>query len=294
MIKIFLYLSITLLIFGSANGSTELCRTVPLDENRTHWDQLIERCTEVFGRGKGDEITMYRLGYAFEKTGDYKSAVKWLKKSASLGYPAAYRELAGMVLKGEGVKRDPDLALMLYLVAIRPDNKESLNASKEGGQNDAVKVIQELQSRVTQWPLLELSQKNSRHVSVHLGYAYLTGSYEAEKSEGKAFYWFMRAGEKNDRYAKIQLAELCLKGIGTKEECERVFDWNLELAHQDDPEAQYLIGLRYYKGVGVSKDEERALWWLTHSADQNNSDAEHMVRMIKRQRGEQNKKKKSQ
>ena len=291
MIKVLLSLGIIFLHFGWADDSAHSCKTVPLDENKTHLEQLIESCTGAFGMGRGDKITMYRLGYAFEKKGDYKSALKWLKKSALLGYPAAYRELALMVEKGEGVKKDPDLALMLYLVATRPDHKK---ISKEGGKNDTIKVIPELQSRVTQWPLLELSQTNSRHVFVHLGYAYLAGSYEAEKSEGKAFYWLMRAGEKNDHYAKIQLAKLCLEGVGTKEECEQVFDWNLELAHQDDPQAQYLIGLRYYKGVGVSKDEERALWWLAHSADQNNSDAEHMVRMIKRQRDEQNKKKKSQ
>lgn len=275
-------MGILFLHFGWAEDSVQSCKTIPLDENRTHLEQLIERCTEAFGAGSGDKITMYRLGYAFEKTGDYKSALKWLKKSASLGYPAAYRDLASMVLRGEGVKSDPDLALMLYLVAIRPDNKE---VSKEGG-NDAINVIPELQSRVTQWPLLELSEKENRHVFVHLGYAYLTGSYEAGKSEGKAFYWFMRAGEKNDRYAKIQLAKLCLKGIGTKEECEQVFDWNLELAHQDDPLAQYLLGMRYYKGIGVPKEEERALWWFSHSADQNNSEAKAMLETIHRQKSE--------
>jgi TPR repeat protein len=183
---------------------------------------------------------------------------------------------------------------MLYLVAIRPDNERYLKTSEEGNKNDAIKLIPELQSSVTQWPLLELSQKNSRHVFVHLGYAYLTGSYGVGKSEGKAFYWFMQAAEKNDSYAKTELAKLCLAGIGLKEECEKVFDWNLELAHQSDPRAQYLTGVRYHKGVGVAKDEERALWWLTHSADQNNSDARNMLKLIQSPNDKESSEKKSQ
>ena len=293
MVKTFLFSGMLFLVFASANNVTN-CKTVPLDENRTHLEQLIDSCTEAFRRGRGDKVTVYRLGYAFEKTGDYGSAVKWLKKSALLGYPLAYRDLARMVEKGEGVKKDPDLALMLYLVAIRPDNIKYLNTSGDNNISSVTKVIPEFQSRVTEWPLLELSQKNSRHVFVHLGYAYLTGNYGTRKSEGKAFYWFMRAAEKKDSYAKTELAKLCLAGIGTKEECEQVFDWNLELAHEDDPQAQYLTGVRYYKGVGVAKDEERALWWLTHSADQNNSNAKNLLRLIQSHGDKGSSEKKSQ
>jgi TPR repeat protein len=294
MFKIFLYPCIVFSVFGWANSSAHSCKAVPLDENKTHLEQLINSCAEALKRGGEDAVTTYRLGYAFEKRGDYQSAVKWLKKSALLGSPLAYRDLAGMVERGEGVKRDPDLALMLYLIAIRPDNERYLKTSEEGNKNDAIKVIPELQSRVTQWPLLELSQKNSRHVFVHLGYAYPTGSYDVGKSEGKAFYWFMQAAEKNDSYAKTELAKLCLAGIGLKEECEKVFDWNLELAHQSEPRAQYLTGVRYHKGVGVAKDEERALWWLTHSADQNNSDARNMLKLIQSPNDKESSEKKSQ
>jgi len=141
MFKIFLYLGIVFSVFGWANSSVQSCKAVPLDENKTDLEQLIDSCTEALKRGGEDAVTTHRLGYAFEKKGDYQSAVKWLKKSALLGSPLAYRDLAGMVERGEGVKRDPDLALMLYLVAIRPDNERYLKTSEEGNKNDAIKVF---------------------------------------------------------------------------------------------------------------------------------------------------------
>ena len=284
LLKSFLYLSLPLLLLGAAGETLPRCEKAAPDANMTDLKQLIKSCTDAFEKGSGDEMTSYRIGYALEKTADYPSALKWLKRSARSGYPGAYRELALMVEKGEGVKRDRDLALMLYLVAIRPDNRRYFDPSDGERKGDIFEEIPELQSRVSVWPLLELSQQNNPLVFVHLGYAYLNGKYGAEVSEGKAFYWLMRAAEKGDRYARIELAKLCLGGIGLKEECEQVFDWNLKLAHEGDSQAQYLTGMRYYRAVGVPKDEERARWWFSHSAERNDSDAGAMLRVIDREK----------
>lgn len=238
-------------------------------------------CSREFSLSSGrSAMALYRLGYNCEQNGNYDAAYRWFRKSAGLGYPPAYRELALMVVSGQGVKEDKDLAFRLYLRATRPDNEHFFYDSGTGTRSYTTDELLKLRSRMSIGSLLEEARHKNSDVWIHLGDAYLHGRYGVKKEREKAFYWFHKAAGSGDRYGLIQLTKLCLGGVGTGRECQKAFIQNRELAERGDPEAQYLTGVRYYKEKRGGSYDAEAIKWFKRSADQNNSDAKYMLLMI--------------
>jgi len=265
-----------------AGNGADTCESLEIDQNKSSVAKVIELCSKEVAASKKNAVAMYRLGLAYEKMGDYRSAYRWYMKSARLGYPKAYRELAMMVVFGQGVKRDENLAFRLYLRATRPDNEKYFYDEETHTRSYSAEELLKLHSRVSVGSLLEEAGRKNPDAYVHLGDAYLNGKYGAKKEKSKAFYWFLKGAKRKDAYATIQLTKLCLDGTGRAEECAQAFDWNRKLAEKGDAEAQYLTGVRFYKGQGVAKSDEEAVKWFEKSAEQKNKDAEYMLVMIYR------------
>ena len=89
-----------------------------------------------------DRGAAYRLGLALldgvTAKRDTKKALEWLKKSAKLGEPRAYRELGFLYDRGEaGLKKSPRLAARYYLRAARqnlPDAQYNIGVMYENGE----------------------------------------------------------------------------------------------------------------------------------------------------------------
>ena len=89
-----------------------------------------------------DRGAAYRLGLALLDGVTVKRAPKkaleWLKKSAKLGEPRAYRELGFLYDRGEaGLKKSPRLAAKYYLMAARhnlPDAQYNIGVMYENGE----------------------------------------------------------------------------------------------------------------------------------------------------------------
>ena len=265
-----------------ASYVTEVCRTIQIDDNRSRAEQAIRVCRREIATSGASEFTAYQLGLAYEKTGAYRSAYQWLMKSARMGYPKAYRELAMMVEYGLGVKQDSDLAFRLYIKATRPDNERYFLDRGSQTRSYSTEELLGLYSKISIGSLLLEARRENQDAYLHLADAFENGRYGARKNKSKAFYWYMKAARKNEPYAKIKLAKLCLGGAGNESECGQIFEWIRKLADLGSPEAQYLMGVRLYKGGNVPEDYEQAFYWFVKSAEQNNTDAEYMVKMIYR------------
>ena len=269
----------------------DTCENIQIDENRSRAAHAIKLCEREIASSGENEIRDYRLALAYEMLGEYRSAYQWFVKSARRGYPKAYRELAMMVAKGRGVKQDDDLALRLYLRATRPDNVDYFLDKGSHTRSYSADEMLELYSKITIGSLLQEARSENPDAYLHLADAFENGRYGARKNRSKAFYWYMKAARKNETYAKIKLAKLCLGGTGTQGDCEEVFGWIAKLAELGSPEAQYLTGVRLFKGVNTTEDYEQALYWFVKSAEQNNTDADYMVKMIYRHKAAQERQK---
>ena len=102
-------------------------------------DKNIDNCSVKAEQGNAE--SQYHLGVMYQRGDgvfrDYNEAVKWYRKSAEQGLPQAQYNLGLMYEKGESVFHDVELAHMWF----------SLASSK--GHADAVKQIQELESKMT-------------------------------------------------------------------------------------------------------------------------------------------------
>ncbi len=201
---------------------------------------------------QGDVDAQYELGSMYHKgervLKDFQKALKWFKKAASGGHPAAQNELGMIYANGEGLitKRYHPLIIKRYHLQAQYWFKK---AAKQGNIN---------------------AQHN-------LGYMYTEGytsdagwvirrDYRIKRNLRKAFYWYEKAASGGHPLAQYKLGLLYYYGMEGKkllllEDFSLAFYWFKKAAKQGHRGAQYEVSGMYDKGEGVEKDPQKALHW---------------------------------
>ena len=79
-----------------------------------------------------------------------------------------------------------------------------------------------------------------------------------EQNYEKAFQWFLKSAQEDNKFAQYSLANLCYYGIGVEKDLPQAFLWYQKSSSQGQPYASYAVAQLYDKGEYVSKNAETA------------------------------------
>ena len=71
------------------------------------------------------------------------------------------------------------------------------------------------------------------------------------------------------------------KGNGVEQDYEKAFDWYMKAAEQENRDAQYSVAVMYESGEGVERDLYKALYLYNVAADQGDERAIERVKRLK-------------
>ena len=87
------------------------------------------------------------------------------------------------------------------------------------------------------------------------------------------------------RFCKVRSAVTAI-------ESKKAIDWSLKAAEQNDPTAQYNLAVIYAQGELTPKDYTKALFWGTKAKNNGNVDAYRLIKLVKKAKKREDKKKK--
>ena len=182
----------------------------------------------------GSPKAPYKIAKAYEGIGgrlaDFgKSAIRFYRIAAEMGYAVAQCELGFAYEDGINVQENPTEAFRWYLEA--------------ANQNDA-------------------------SAQCALGSCFCFG-YGVEQNAAEAARWYRKAAENGDTQAQNSLGDCFFKGEGCDQDREEAVKWYRKAAGQGESAAQYSLGMCYLNGHGVPQDKEEAAQWLMKAAEQN-------------------------
>jgi TPR repeat protein len=155
-------------------------------------------------------------------------------KAAETGNPESQCDLGLMYVKGDGVAKDPAMAVQWFT-----------KAAQQG---------------------LARAQNN-------LGVIYEDGN-GVVKDDGEAVKWFRAAAEQGFARAQNNLATKYLNGEGVAKDSVEAVKWFEKSAEQGFPDAQFNLGVMYDNGDGTTNDPVEAAKWYRKAAEQGFAHAE--------------------
>jgi|SRR5665213_1472475 len=154
--------------------------------------------------------------------------------AAQTGNPESQCDLGLMYVKGDGIAKDPTMAVQWFT-----------KAAQQG---------------------LARAQNN-------LGVMYEDGNGVA-KDDVEAVKWFRAAAEQGFARAQNNLATKYLNGEGVAKDSVEAVKWFEKSAEQGFPDAQFNLGVMYDNGDGTTKDTVEAAKWYRKAAEQGFAHAE--------------------
>lgn len=79
-----------------------------------------------------------------------------------------------------------------------------------------------------------------------------------EQNYEKAFQWFLKSAQEDNKFAQYSLANLCYYGTGVEKDLPQAFLWYQKSASQGQPYASYAAAQMYSKGEYVAENKETA------------------------------------
>ena len=160
------------------------------------------------------------------ESGDYETALRTFTELAASGDSRGENGLGVLYLRGQGVDRDVDRAVVLFR-----------SAAEKG---------------------LRTAQKN-------LGELYVEG-VGVERDALAAMHWFRLAATQGDAGAQLRLGVVYAQGRGVEQDHALAKEWFHKSAEQGNAEAQANIGHLYRAGYGTDRDYVLAYAWYGVSA----------------------------
>ncbi len=185
---------------------------------------------------KGMQQAMYMLGdiERNRRGGSTKKAFEWFEKAAKAGHLPSQNLLSYAYSTGEGVAKNPALAM-----------KWSKMAAKSG---DA-------------------------EAQMRLGQFYMEGVGVREDPD-KAAMWFRKASEQGNIAAQARLGSLYLYGQGVEKNLSEALRWLRKAASKGEALAIYTLGVMYEKGLGVTQNLSHARYYYKEAAEAGNLEAQ--------------------
>ncbi|NLI76042.1 MAG: sel1 repeat family protein [Candidatus Riflebacteria bacterium] len=178
------------------------------------------------------------FGQQARDEGHADQAAYWWQRAADRGDPAAQKNLADLLLTGQGGRRDPALALALYRQAAGKGSAEA------------------------QFALAELHEKGEE-VPRDLVQAY--GFYAQAVRQGHPLA-NLRLDLLAEKVPPAGMADLARQAEKAGDEAQAFF-WYLQGARRKEAGCCQAVGLLYKSGKGVIRDLDKAREWLGRAAD---------------------------
>ena len=174
-----------------------------------------QKCAE---EPKENAEELLRKGEACYQAQSYEEAVNWYRRAATLGHPAAMRNLGVCCANGHGVPLSHEEAVHWYLQA---------------------------------------ANLGDAHAMCWLGLCYANG-WGVSLSHEEAVRWYRLAADKGDAQAMFCLGICHEGGWGVSQSDEEAVNWFRRAADKGNGEAMRWLSLCYSNGVGVPKNQEQA------------------------------------
>lgn len=150
---------------------------------------------------RSDHRRAYRRGVAAHVAGDYAAALRTFRELARCGHAPARFWLGSMYHKGEGVDRDPDEALVHYLVAA--GRGEPRAAYVVACMHCMGEAVDEDTGEAVRWFRLA-ADRGYAPAQFSLGTMYSSGT-DVERDLREAMKWFLLAAVQGHPQALIDL-----------------------------------------------------------------------------------------
>ena len=241
---------------------------------------------------------------------DRREAARLLERASKAGNVLATAHLAIMMLEGDGVRMDTELARETIIEVAeeleRLSDAGNVDASillgvvwamlgtDESIERDGVDLVREQADRGNAWAMywmgrayesetgapldydearswwVRASQGGSADADVWLGTWYDTG-VATQPDHKQAARYYLRAANRGLAEGQYNYGGMCHRGAGVQKRLDTFFRWTKIAAEKGHTFAQSNLGYAYWDGLGVEQDTDLALHWFERAANGQNT-----------------------
>lgn len=212
----------------------------------------------------GKEMSQGLYLEALKATGPKK--VLLLQQAAEAGSTDAMVTLVDCYYDGEGVKKNPQLAVEWLTKASDLGNPKALLGLGIGYLSGIEGFKQDYNLSIKY--LTEAANAKLSEAEGYLSYVYLQ-----LQDYDKALYWAQRGAQIENKVALYVLALIYLNGYGVEPDLQKSFDYAKKAADEGEPSAQFMVGDAYYAGNPVPQDYTQAYKYYYMAAQQEEIEA---------------------
>jgi len=211
------------------------CYGLGTEKNETEAFKWFERAAIA-----GNKYAQFSLGnmyfYGSGVEQNYDKAFSWYKASASQGQPYAQYAVAQMYADGQAVAKDDAESQAYYMQALAGFLK------------------------------LEANDQADDNLFYKLGRMYMHG-LGTEKDNAKAFDYFKRSAEMNNKNAQFEYGKALLYGENTDQDIPQGLDMIQKAVALGNTNAKRFLAIEYISGEHIEQEVDRGIDMLTELAD---------------------------
>lgn len=254
---------------------------------------------DFVGRASAGEVqAQYLIGYilrqalqvGLSESTSYETPLRWLRLSATQGFPPAQFALGQLYEDGKGVERDSREAADLFEKAASAglvDGFYSLGRLYGDGRGvpkdvaKALMLLDEARARGYAYLAQQAINRLPPMVAAARADAAKPEPTPAPASSDKLpplVREHLKKAEAGDASAQRELGALYMRGIDVPQDIDEGLTWYRKAAEQGDLTSQTTLGELYtfYKS-GVPNDEEQGFHWYLKAAEQGDPQSQHKV-----------------
>lgn len=209
-------------------------------------------------------------------SGQFATAWQEFFSLASHGNQSALRNMASMVLRGEGIKQHHSLGHALLVLAGETGEAQRLHKALTPELQATAEVVLQKLRQPGQFGTTVRSLAIPVPIANDLT---LTPTVKAatvnapKPSTNDTIALLLDKARAGDRKAWVYLACAYKSGEGVAQSDEEAVRWWALAAREGSAEAQFNLALSYALGSGVAQDEKTAFKWYGQAADQGHANA---------------------
>lgn len=227
-----------------------------------NWSKAIEQYK--IAAEKGDLNALYALATCHEEgKGTAKNeagAFALYREAAGKGHLESQVKAGFWFAKGcEGIEKDAAQATKWYQAAA--------DAGHLGAKAALMRIYFTGGSYAKAREIGEPIADQNGDVSYMLGQIYANAWGGVVKDQAKAFEYYLKGAELNDREAQFFTGVWYGNGTGIAQDLQKSFGWLKKAAEQGHIQAQVQLANKYEQGVSVEKNEAEAWKWRERAAE---------------------------
>ena len=226
---------------------------------------------------RGDARATVDLGTAYahgwKVARDPREASRLLTLAVAQKNVVAHRELALLLLRGDGIPPDPGRAIDLLRTAAADGDTEAMAAL-----GTALSETPDHWAEAVKWTH-DAAEAGNLTASANFGIILERGVIGAPDPK-QAAYWYKQAADRGYGPAEVRLGMLYQTGAGVERDTARALALFRDAAERGDPEGEHALGEAYRLGVGVAADPAAAENWLRRAGDDGDAEAEYRLALL--------------